>query len=118
MARLVSTPDPLFDFAKQGIASGLASAEQPVRIRPSRGAVQVQPEIGPFAETENRVEEAATSLAAKQYFDYGGSDGQRRQRHVDDSVQEELELKEQQIANDHPTGDAVRLRDSILGVLL
>jgi hypothetical protein len=93
--RLVSSSDALLDFAQQRIAPCPAAAEQPIGVRAPGGAVQVQPEVGPLAETENGVEESAALLPAEGHLHDRGRDRQWRERYVDEAVQEELQLKEQ-----------------------
>ena len=104
---LVSSSDALLDFPQQRIASRPAAAEQAIRVGASGGTVQVQPEVGPLAETENRVEKPAALLSAEGHLHDSRRDRQWRERDVDEPIQEELQLKEEQIAEDHPTRHAL-----------
>src|SRR5690606_37039978 len=98
--------DELLQLAEQAVGARQARAEEAVvrTLGRARGTIEVQPEVESLSEPEHAVKEQRSARPPEQDVEDDRKEGQLDQEHVLDRVDEQLELKNEQV----PDQDALR----------
>jgi hypothetical protein len=97
----------LLQLSDQGAVAGFGAAKEPLAalLRHSCRSKEVQPEVIFFAESEHRIEAISVLVGTQQDIDDTRAHGQRGEQEILQAIHRELELEDQQVAEQYASGE-------------